>query len=690
MVIDHFNQKDIEQYSTDHNFVKSYSVQLDKYESQSCLRVDFDMTGWTKGNGAIYITFNKQYKTYKRPRKLGVFVHSDGIVPWLRANIRDGNGQLRTVNLTEETLSWHGWKYVDADIGDDWPTPLYLERIYVVEVDKAYRGDPIYRGSILFSNINFIYIDDIDKKGPSFHDLSSYRRKIYTDLIYEQIEVTDEQSGIDETSIEVYLNGKVIPYHFDGHIILIEEPVKGEGLYTVKIVAKDKAGNQAIPYFEKTVEVDLSEDKRPPSLESLTPVDDELIYTRRPRITFNIKDNHTGVDSADVFIKVNEKEIPHYYDEKSGWGYALPVDPLNEGDHIYQVIAYDRAGNRCESKRVPFIIRDLTEDKLAAGLIVLPDTHNALYLQAALETIKDEQASMVLHMGDIVDGATIEEYKAVYKVLTEERNKIYFHLAGNHESFLGHLADYRRFFGSPTYHLDFGHLLLVVLNSAFNQSISESDSSQFHYLSNLLESRNWRDVIIATHVPYQDHLGTEHQMGSSDVQKMRQIIKEYKSKNKAVRFTHLFGHLHVNYHWEDELGDYYIAGNHSYKGYVDEESGNLLGYGRLILNRNSIAYTYIPSINHLSIRHGETEIQHLCLELGESLALHMTGKVHLLQTSYTVDLLKYPLVKKTWHIENESIVNIIGDYIIRGNQRGRTTLTLKVGKQIRKIDVTVV
>ncbi len=125
------------------------------------LRVDYDYASWAKiYNGTINVIMDKDKRTDNytstiRPRKLGMWVYGNGQAPWLRATIRDGNNNARTLNLAS-SINWVGWKYIEADIPPDIPMPVSLDYFYMVEIDK----NKDLKGTVYFDEIRFVYSDN--------------------------------------------------------------------------------------------------------------------------------------------------------------------------------------------------------------------------------------------------------------------------------------------------------------------------------------------------------------------------------------------------------------------------------------------------------------------------------------------------------------------------------------------------
>src|SRR5699024_1337365 len=92
-LLDDFEHNHINEYELDHRYVETYDVAIShryaKYGTKS-LALRYHLGGWTSGNGAMYIGFKKSLMAIDHPLKIGLWVHGDGRVPWLRATLRDG------------------------------------------------------------------------------------------------------------------------------------------------------------------------------------------------------------------------------------------------------------------------------------------------------------------------------------------------------------------------------------------------------------------------------------------------------------------------------------------------------------------------------------------------------------------------------------------------------------------------
>lgn len=140
-------------------------------DGKTALTLSYDYTAYPTGTSASYAVAKSPIMMQVKPTNLGLWVYGDGASHWLRAQIRDNNGQVHTINLTENSgLNWKGWKYVKASIPSAINGPISLERIYIAET------------SIQKKNSGSIYIDRLvaeygnTHKEPLFNDVSLNHR----------------------------------------------------------------------------------------------------------------------------------------------------------------------------------------------------------------------------------------------------------------------------------------------------------------------------------------------------------------------------------------------------------------------------------------------------------------------------------------------------------------------------------
>src|SRR5699024_982617 len=421
------------------------------------------------------------------------------------------------------------------------------------------------------------------------------------------------------------------------------------------------------------------------------PTETIAVYAKAPRISFHLIDLKSGVDQQDIEVILDDVRLDVTYDEASGWCYALPDRKLVSGNHLFTINAKDRAGNTLGPVIREFQIKELPQpsNHEAFHLTIIPDTHASAYTRLALSHASSTSADVVIHMGDFVDAATDQEFNAFQNDMRLLNKQVLLPLAGNHEAFLGNLDAYIKRFGSPTYHLEYGDLLIIVLNSAYEQSITASDGTQFDYLNQLLQCNQKNNVLITTHVPTRDAFDTTHEMTRADAENFEQMLSLYKYKNPHINVTVLFGHLHVLQKWENNGVNYVITGNGAEKGYVHHDYGNLLGYGMLHVSGKEMSYSYHPYLDTIYLMNNGDYIEYVDIKKGETTQISVYGKINILNTSYTMDITPFDIVEKKWTIYDEHVAWIDHTGILWGIEKGKTFAEVKIGNKQALIEVNI-
>src|SRR5690625_1066067 len=694
--LDDFEHNDIHYYETNHRFVKSYTLSISKEQAKvgkRSLKLTYDFGGWTSGNGGMYIVFKRKLVSTQRPIKFGLWVYGDGHSPWLRATFMDGNGARKIVNLTDDSIDWVGWKYVDLPIASSWSLPIRLEQIYAVETNKALQGNENYKGELYFDQLRFVYVDNEDLVGPVFTNISPEGDAVFQSSFTFSALVTDEMSGVDPGSICFLVNGEKVSHSYDEQTGLIKYPFMNveAGSYHIVIKAKDYAGNSSKPHIDQVITVDLSPDIDEPILSDLTPREGSVLHTNQPRITCRVIDKKSGIAEADISVELNGVRLAITYHEDTGWCYGYPRAPLEKGTHQLIITVKDRAGNQLGPIKRQFTIHDVPTIKGSTFSIpIIPDTHSPDYAEYIFKCVTQIPAPFVIHMGDMVDQATKEEFQRMQTVLGVLEGKTMFPLAGNHEAFQGNLDLFTTYFGSPTYHVAYERILLIVLNSAYGQSIHQSDSTQIHYLRQVLKETEKDQIIIATHVPVKDDFDTSHGMNIEDAHELEAIVSAYKRENKQKQLLVLFGHLHVLQTWRKAGVDYVITGNGASKGYVANDQGNLLGYGVIDSSPTGMTYRFKPFVSRLKLQFDPNPPCSGQIKQGTSHQLFVYGHFNELVSDYTVDLTANTLVPKQWSSTCEAVIRVTQDGLIYGQKKGTAEIGVTINGVMDTIHIEVI
>ncbi len=661
---------------------------------------DYDKS-WTRVyNGTINLKhalvdklgndISESFMTTLMPKKLGMWVYGDGKAPWLRAVLTDGEGNDRTLDLATR-IDWIGWKYIDVDIPSDVPLPISLNYIYMVETNKNLH----YKGTVYFDDIRFAYSDNEDLKGPeisSFQPSTTvYKRDVQISLL-----IKDLQTGVDKRTIKTKLDGKVIATIFDEKSGKLTYNAKGlaEGNHTFELEVSDKAGNKANPIYKKTFSVSLKADTEKPVITRLMPLQDMVVETATPRISVNIKDSQVGVDTQNISIYLDGKKLNPYYDEASGWAYAIAAAPLVPGSHNIKVSAKDRAGNQAEEKTTAFIIKPLTGPKNTESFTVsvTSDTQATGFGYEIFSKINKDESELVIQNGDLIDEDEEGQWREAVRQLMLVNNKALMLSPGNHEVVNGNLDAYMKAFGVSqyAYSYEYGNTLFITLNSAFNQSISAADPTQFDYLQKLLAKNTKQNVFIYTHAPTRDSFGTGHEMLKSDADRLEKILGDYKSTNPAKNINVMFGNLHVSQSWELAGVNYTITGNGSLKRYVKPEDGGFLGYTKFIVDGSKVSHVFVPLVERIAVIDPALRAEEMKIIKGANKAINLYGDFMAQNANYIINLSKFKNMGIKWQSDNSSAVTISADGVMNAKGLGSSNIKATLGDKTFTFKASVI
>lgn len=128
-----------------------------KAPTDRSLNLRYDFTQGT-GTKAAYAAFGSSgVRLEGEPQSMRVNVLGDNSLNWLRAEIVDGNGKSRLVDLGSKIINWTGWKTVDTDLSAlNLTYPITLKRIYVANPEQG-QDERLAKGAIAIDDISFLY-----------------------------------------------------------------------------------------------------------------------------------------------------------------------------------------------------------------------------------------------------------------------------------------------------------------------------------------------------------------------------------------------------------------------------------------------------------------------------------------------------------------------------------------------------
>lgn len=570
--------------------------------------------------------------------------------------------------------------------------PIRLNYLYSVETNKA--KNP-YAGTIYFDDMKFLYTDEAtDFSGPEFTSTMPSSNKVYSSTLDFSTVITDALSGVDKDKITVKVNNAAQAYTYDEHTGRLSFKLENltEGDYNVFVEAYDLAGNQSVPWIDRTFHVDLSPDVEAPTISDVTPTSDVTVRIPTPRITFNIKDEKTKVKSESISVKLNGTVLPVYFDASTGWGYAVPENQMVDGTYTLTIDAKDNAGNSMPTYTDHLTIASITQPKDSENfsISVIPDTQGNAYTERIFKRAEADDSSLVMHLGDIVDDGSQKQYDEASQYATLFSSKPLFVLAGNHEAFMNTLGIFYKKFGAPTQHFEYGNTMIIMLNSAYGQSISASDSTQFHYLEEVLAKNTKKNVLVFDHVVTRDEFGTAHEMSPTDADKFESILTSYKGKNNDVNINVIFGHLHTLHSWEVGQVKYIIGGNAANKGYVGDREGNLLGSGKVTVANGKMNYSYDPLLSTVYIKNEAIIANKMKSVIGSQVQLDLYGDFREYPSQYVAQLNNHDLVNIAWKSSNPAVVSVDTKGVVTSKSSGTATITATSGGKSNSITVETV
>ncbi|WP_198508533.1 phosphodiester glycosidase family protein [Bacillus xiapuensis] len=219
------------------------------------LQLDYDFTG-TIGTSGAYAHTKEDIEIEGYPEKIGMWVYGDGAGHWLRAQMRDSNGNAFALDFTP-AMDWKGWKYVEAAVPAGKATPLKLDlAVRLMET----KNDNKNAGTIYIDNIRAVYGEtnddllnpELSQEFPSNHEV------LATNELKIAVTAKDNEggTGINPKRTYLELDGKKVDAVFDektGVLSYVPEEPLLDGYHQVKAVTQDRFGNES----EKTWQFEI-------------------------------------------------------------------------------------------------------------------------------------------------------------------------------------------------------------------------------------------------------------------------------------------------------------------------------------------------------------------------------------------------------------------------------------------------
>lgn len=692
MLIDDFEHNDSARYFVE-GLLSSKAEITDQNAKNGkySLKISYDLNEWDRKESLtsnLYPTFYDEknndllhlYISRVKPQKIAVWAYSEGTNARAYVNIVDNNDNVYKIPFNLKMQNGR-WTYLTAEIPDV-SLPLTLMNLSFVEEDKTLTGI----STIYLDDLKFIYNESNDYTPPKVLEFKP--KTMYTTNGRLIVKVNDDISGIDPESINIKIDGK----NYKGTYSEIHKEIYvdfiglAEGKHVLNLQLKDKAGNETS--FEGNFSIVLEEDKEGPKITNVYPLNSSKVRTNMPRIGFNILDDKTGVNQNDIFLFIDSVQQNVFYDKTSGYGFALPKNPLSNGEHTLTIYAKDQNGNISDVVVSKFWVEDMNIiSKNNIIVDVFADTHTKYYLDELIETSNKDNPDLILHAGDIVDADTKEEWDGIKEILSKV-SKPFIVTAGNHDT-LNNSNELSLNFGDSTQFYTYGNANIITLNSSKMSSIYSTDPTQYEFLKRALNLTNRKNIIILTHVPVKDFINKNYIMPERDIKLLKDIIIDYKSKNKDKNVLVIFGHQHIFKKWNENGVDFIIAGNGSGKRYAKLEDGGYLGFTRLYINDN-ITIRSVPIVEHIGIKDNKGQpITKIVLPKGSKLDIEIFGYTIFGSYNNIFNLTNLKDIEISFANLDPNIASFKNG-TLEARKVGLTTLIIKVGSTILNLPVEVI
>jgi predicted phosphodiesterase len=156
---------------------------------------------------------------------------------------------------------------------------------------------------------------------------------------------------------------------------------------------------------------------------------------------------------------------------------------------------------------------------------------------------RDSALAFVIHLGDMVREAGLEQYQTFFTVVRQNLHKPLLAVVGNHE-LTGdrELNLFHPMFGPDYYAFQIGQNYFIVINDAAEQEgMSQAQLSWLE--AELQKSQNYKTRMVFCHIPLYDprNVDKPHALKPEEAAKLSALFKKY-------NVTHVFaGHIHSYY-----------------------------------------------------------------------------------------------------------------------------------------------
>jgi len=211
------------------------------------LKVYYNFLNTTTSVGSYYMVSSNSvdtsaYRLSNAPKKLGMMVYGDASGVELRSIVEEESGKQHTVSYGK--IEHSGWKYMTANIPEGISGQVFVK----VPVYLVSNPSKLTQGTLYFDGLTAIYTEkNLDTTSPSLTKAWPENGQWITTATPSIGIVLSDASGIDENSIELYIDGiRCNSPGFDAASGKLSYTVKNElanGGHSFILFARDKVGN---------------------------------------------------------------------------------------------------------------------------------------------------------------------------------------------------------------------------------------------------------------------------------------------------------------------------------------------------------------------------------------------------------------------------------------------------------------
>jgi hypothetical protein len=217
----------------------------------------------------------------------------------------------------------------------------------------------------------------------------------------------DSDSGIDEDSIELTVDGDVVAHSFDSSppkIIFTPDYNLASGTHEVVLDFSDIAGNEVTTTWSFFISSGIS-------LGDKTPASGVYLAVNRPEISIGIYEEGAGINESSINMSVDGVDVTDEIEFSDDAITYSPDDDLSEGNITVEVVVSDDAGETAEAEWSFYIDRSdpsITAPLPDSGSTISSITEISVFLEDSGSGINESTIVMEIDGIDVMSDVDYE------------------------------------------------------------------------------------------------------------------------------------------------------------------------------------------------------------------------------------------------------------------------------------------